>query len=53
MKDAATFESLFRQGLSAMDAGDADHLREILDAHPELATERLHSPGHVADQSNW
>jgi peptide-methionine (S)-S-oxide reductase len=31
--------------VSAIDAGDEKALRELLDAHPELSTERLYSPG--------
>jgi peptide-methionine (S)-S-oxide reductase len=45
MKNAAGFDSLFKQAVSAMDAGDENKLKELLDAHPELATERLYSPG--------
>jgi len=39
------FESLFRDALAAVDSGDATRLKKMLDAHPELATERLRSPG--------
>jgi len=31
--------------VSAIDVGDEKALRELLDAHPELSTERLYSPG--------
>jgi len=44
-EDTGTFESLFRQAVDAIDAGDADRLEKILDAHPQLAGERLRSPG--------
>jgi peptide-methionine (S)-S-oxide reductase len=44
-KDTETFESLFRQAVDAIDAGDADRLERILTAHPQLAGERLYSPG--------
>lgn len=43
--DGGTFESLFRQAVDAIDAGDATHLEKILNAHPHLACERLRSPG--------
>jgi len=45
MKNADGFESLFQQAVYAVDAGDENKLKELLDAHPELATGRLHSPG--------
>jgi len=45
MKNAASFDSLFKQAVSAIDAGDENRLKELLDAHPELATDRLYSPG--------
>jgi hypothetical protein len=41
----STFEFLFRDALSAMDDGDEDRFMRILDEHPELATQRLHSTG--------
>ncbi|HZI54012.1 MAG TPA: ankyrin repeat domain-containing protein, partial [Chitinophagaceae bacterium] len=40
-----TFESLFRQAVDAIDAGDADRLEKMLNAHPHLVRERLRSPG--------
>ncbi len=45
MKNAAGFDLLFKQAVSAIDAGDEIRLKELLDAHPELATDRLYSPG--------
>jgi len=45
MQRIPAFESLFREALSAMDAGDVNRLKQLLDAHPKLATKRLHSPG--------
>jgi hypothetical protein len=44
-KETETFEILFRQAVDAIDAGDADRLQKILNAHPQLASERLCSPG--------
>ena len=44
-EDDGTFESLFRQAVEAIDAGDADRLEKILNVHPHLACERLRSPG--------
>jgi hypothetical protein len=44
IKNDNAFYKLFQQAVSAIDAGDEDTLRQLLDAHPELATERLYSP---------
>src|SRR3989449_8439844 len=38
-------DSLFRDTVSAVDAGDVAELERLLTAHPELARERLQSPG--------
>src|SRR5438093_1927195 len=38
-------DSLFRDAVSAIDAGDVAELERLLTAHPELARERLQSPG--------
>jgi peptide-methionine (S)-S-oxide reductase len=46
INEAVTFDSLFHQAVTAIDAGNADQLRQLLNAHPQLATERLHSPGN-------
>jgi len=43
--DSDTFDKLFQQAVSAIDAGDERKLKELLDAQPELATRRLYSPG--------
>jgi len=45
IEDAPRFDSLFQQAVSAIDAGDADQLKQMLDVNPQLATERLSSPG--------
>jgi hypothetical protein len=39
------FDNLFQQAVSAIDAGDENALKRLLDVHPELAIERLYSPG--------
>jgi hypothetical protein len=38
-------DALFRDAVSAIDAGDVAELERLLTAHPELARERLQSPG--------
>jgi ankyrin repeat protein len=45
MNSTDTFDKLFQQAVSAIDRGDEEILKQLLDAHPELATERLYSPG--------
>jgi ankyrin repeat protein len=45
MNSVNTFDKLFHQAVSAIDAGDEDALKELLDAHPELSTGRVYSPG--------
>jgi ankyrin repeat protein len=45
MASESTFESLFRQAVSAVDSGEENALRQLLRANPELATEPLRSPG--------
>lgn len=45
MNKADSFDKIFQQAVSAVDAGDEETLKKLLDTHPELATERLHSPG--------
>src|SRR4029079_14338446 len=45
MKNTTGFDSLFQQAVIAVDKGDEYKLKELLDAHPELATERLYEPG--------
>src|SRR5262245_5899023 len=38
-------DSLFRDAVSAMDAGDAPRLEHLLAEHPRLVWDRLASPG--------
>jgi peptide-methionine (S)-S-oxide reductase len=38
-------DALFREAVSAIDAGDVAALERLLTTHPRLATERLDSPG--------
>lgn len=45
MTDAETLDALFRQAVSAVDAGDVAALERLLSEHPELVRERLDSPG--------
>jgi len=45
MKNTTGFDSLFQQAVIAIDKGDEHKLKELLNAHPELATERLYEPG--------
>ncbi len=45
MSNADIFDTLFQQAVSAIDAGDEEELKKLLDNHPELATERLRSAG--------
>lgn len=45
MNKADSFDKIFQQAVSAVDAGDEETLKKLLDTHPELATKRLHSPG--------
>jgi peptide-methionine (S)-S-oxide reductase len=45
MKNADVFDALFKQAVEAVDSGNEDKLKGLLDAHPELATDRLYSPG--------
>src|SRR5215470_11056912 len=47
MINQSTFESLFQEALLAVDLGDENRLRQMLQANPELATKPLRSP------SNW
>jgi peptide-methionine (S)-S-oxide reductase len=39
------FDALFREAVSAIDAGDREVLEALLVAHPELVAERLAEPG--------
>jgi len=45
MDDAAALDSLFREAVSAVDAGDAPALERLLTAHPRLVRDRLDSAG--------
>ena len=45
MDDAAILDSLFRDAVSAIDAGDVTALERLLAAHSRLVRERLDSPG--------
>ena len=42
---AAALDSLFRDAVAAIDAGDAQALERLLQQHPELVRERLTEPG--------
>ena len=45
MNKHARLDSLFRDAVSAIDAGNVAEIERLLTAHPELARERLQSPG--------
>ena len=45
MIDADLLDSLFRDALAAIDAGDLVALERLLAEHPRLASDRLESPG--------
>jgi hypothetical protein len=45
MADPKLVDVLFREAVSAIDAGDVSTLERLLTAHPELVNERLESPG--------
>ena len=45
MNETHIFDKLFQQAVSAIDSGDEETLKQLLDVHPELAMERLYSPG--------
>ncbi|MPY87977.1 MAG: hypothetical protein GEU99_08655 [Luteitalea sp.] len=45
MSDAETLDSLFREAVSAVDAGDVTMLERLLAAHPRLVRDRLAAPG--------
>jgi hypothetical protein len=45
MEDSALLDDLFRDAVSAIDAGDLAALEHQLNTHPTLARERLESPG--------
>jgi hypothetical protein len=45
MQQDTDFNALFQQAVKAIDAGDENGLKELLDAYPELAPRRLDKPG--------
>jgi Ankyrin repeats (3 copies) len=45
MDDPEILDSLFREAVSAIDAGDVTALERLLAAHPRLVRDRLASPG--------
>jgi peptide-methionine (S)-S-oxide reductase len=45
MEDPEVLDSLFREAVSAMDAGDMATLERLLVAHPRLVRDRLDAPG--------
>ena len=45
MADPKLVDVLFREAVSAIDAGDVSTLKRLLTTHPELVNERLDSPG--------
>lgn len=45
MDDPEILDSLFREAVSAIDAGDVAALERLLTAHPRLVRDRLESPG--------
>jgi peptide-methionine (S)-S-oxide reductase len=44
-QDAVSLDALFREAVSAIDAGDVATLQRLIDAHPALVRDRLTSPG--------
>src|SRR5688500_16382257 len=44
MENAARFDQLFQQAVTAIDGGDINTLQQLLSKHPELVHERLHAP---------
>jgi len=45
MRSDGGFDTLFQQAVSAVDLGDENNLKELLNIHPQLATNRLYHPG--------
>ncbi|HZY79897.1 MAG TPA: ankyrin repeat domain-containing protein [Cyclobacteriaceae bacterium] len=45
MIEAENFDRLFQQAVNAIDAGDEAALQDLLNTNPQLATQRLYTPG--------
>jgi len=45
MEDSEVLDTLFREAVSAIDAGDTAELERLLAAHPRLVRDRLEAPG--------
>ena len=45
MSESGSFDGLFQRAVAAIDEGDASNLRNLLERHPALASERLELPG--------
>ena len=45
MRDAELLDTLFREAVAAIDAGDVATLERLLAQHPRLVRDRLKSPG--------
>src|SRR2546426_811087 len=45
MTNPETLDSLFREAVSAIDAGDVTTLERLLASHPRLVRDRLDAPG--------
>ena len=45
MNNATDLDTLFKHAVQAIDTGNENKLHELLNAHPELATQRLYKPG--------
>ena len=45
MDDSETLDTLFRRGVSAIDAGDVSELEHLVAVDPRLVRERLNTPG--------
>jgi len=43
--DRASIDALFREAVSAIDAGDVERLERLLTEHPALVSQRLDAPG--------
>jgi len=45
MTQSVDVDSLFRDAVSAIDAGEVERLQRLIDEHPFLVSARLESPG--------